>query len=318
MLEVVIDQRRVQIGQRFAVSFQRTLRIPDDGHTYPLPPGLGTFPIFRVQDYWHQVPELWRQQGGGFIPLHQREALWLGFSAAAWKPNVVKIAVGGVNAITGEPDDDILRDPQNYIVCPPQPWLDGIHTQRDAVRQFVAMPLGAGYTIEAAVTGAEKLGGIQITVFEPESGRFPDQPPEEPDLRLTRSAKPAGLGQMGLGAGGAIQQKIYPDPYGIETWDQSNHGRTVIHLVNSAQFQTITEIPLPPTPIDAKTYTDYGLPWFDLYDETQDSLPSNELLSEVRTIAETQAERGEVIEDESFEISESQIEKLELQEKPHD
>lgn len=312
MLKVSIDQHRVQIGQRFAASFQRTLRIPDDGRTYPLPPGLGIFPIFRVQDYLHQVPEPWQQQGGGFIPLYQREALWLGFSAAAWKPNAVKIAVGGVNAITGEPDDNILRDPQNYVVCPPQPWLDGIHTRQDAVRQFVAMPLGAGYTIEASVRGAEELGGIQITVFEPKPGRFPDQPPEKPDLPLTRSARPAGFGQMGLGAGGAIQQKIYSDPYGIETWDQSNYGRTVIHLVNSAQFQAITHIPLLPTPIDAKTYTDYGLPWFGLYDETQDSLSSNELLSQVRTIAETEAEQGEVIKDESFEVSESQIKKLEL------
>ena len=26
---------------RLAIDFQRTLRIPDDGKTYPLPPGLG-------------------------------------------------------------------------------------------------------------------------------------------------------------------------------------------------------------------------------------------------------------------------------------
>jgi hypothetical protein len=31
--------------------FQRTLRIPDDGKLYPLPPGLGSFPLRHLQDY---------------------------------------------------------------------------------------------------------------------------------------------------------------------------------------------------------------------------------------------------------------------------
>ena len=32
------------------ISFQRTLRIPDDGRDYPLPPGLGCFPLRHVDD----------------------------------------------------------------------------------------------------------------------------------------------------------------------------------------------------------------------------------------------------------------------------
>jgi hypothetical protein len=48
MLKVTIDKDMITIGERFAVAFQRTLRIPDDGHGYPLPPGLGRFPIFKV------------------------------------------------------------------------------------------------------------------------------------------------------------------------------------------------------------------------------------------------------------------------------
>lgn len=43
MLDVIIEEYAIRIGQRFAVSFHRTLRIPDDGRTYPLPPGLGMF-----------------------------------------------------------------------------------------------------------------------------------------------------------------------------------------------------------------------------------------------------------------------------------
>lgn len=313
MLEVVIDEHRVRIGQRFAVSFQRTLRIPDDSRTYPLPPGLGIFPLLKVQDYFARVPDSWREHGGAFIPMYQREALWLGFSAASWKPNAVKISVGGVNAISGEPDDNELRTaPQNYIVCPNQPWLDGIHTGQSSIRQFVAMPLGQGYTVETSLTGAEVLGGIQIVTFEPKPGRFPDQPPVESDPGPVRSAIPrGGFGQMGLGAGGAIKQKIYPDTYGFDTWDQDNYGRTFIHILNSLQFQEITGIEPPPTPLDARTYSEYGLPWFDLYDEVKGSLAPSESLNQVNTISDRDTERGNLVEgDASFEVLESQIKKL--------
>ena len=86
MAHLEISQDRLHLGERFAVSFQRTLRIPDNGRTYPLPPGLGRFPIYRVADFADRVPPEWHEHGGVFIAMYQREALWLGFHAAAWKP----------------------------------------------------------------------------------------------------------------------------------------------------------------------------------------------------------------------------------------
>jgi hypothetical protein len=311
MLNVTIDKEMIRIGERFAVTFQRTLRIPDDGRAYPLPPGLGRFPVLKVEDYLDLVPPLWREHGGAFIPMYQREALWLGFHAAPWKPNAVKIGVGRVNAISGEPHDKALHaDRQDYVVCPEQPWLDGVHTGHGLVRQFVAMPLGLGYTVEASMTGAETFGGIQITVYEPKPGRFPEKPPVKPDTGPIRTAmpKPGGFASMGLGAGGAMKQKIYPDPYGIETWDQNNYGRIFIHIINSAEFFAITGFDPPPTPIDAKTYTEYGLPWFDLYDETKGDIPPSERLARAKTISARDIERGEAVQaDASFEVSGSQI-----------
>jgi hypothetical protein len=44
MLQVTVQDNRVLVGERFSMSLQRTLRIPDDGREYPLPPGLGLFP----------------------------------------------------------------------------------------------------------------------------------------------------------------------------------------------------------------------------------------------------------------------------------
>jgi hypothetical protein len=316
MLDVTIEAYRLRIGQRFAVSFQRTLRIPEDNQIYPLPPGLGAFPLYKVEDYQDRVPPLWREEGGVFIPMYQREALWLGFSAAAWKPNAVKVAIGRVNAISGEPYDGQLHaDPQDYLVCPQQPWLDGINAGHGTIRQFVAMPLGRGYTIEAAVTGREEFGGLQIVVFEPKPGRFPDAPPPPAEGGPQKFAVPQPTEKegrsMGLGAGGMMKQKIYPDQYGIEVWDQANWGSVMVHIVNSRHFRDITGLTPPPTPIDAHTYTQWGLPWFDLYDEGQGDVAPPERLTTVKTIAEHDAEFAvNTPDNQSVEVPTTHIKKL--------
>ena len=37
------------------IDFQRTLRIPDDNREYPLPPGLGRFPVEHVDDFMDKL-----------------------------------------------------------------------------------------------------------------------------------------------------------------------------------------------------------------------------------------------------------------------
>ena len=157
MLDVRAETDHICIGKHFAVSFQRTLRIPDDGNTYPLPPGLGEFPICRVEEFEDRVPDSWKLHGGVFIPMYQREALWLSFRGAHWRPNAVKVAIGKINAVTGKPWDQTLHAaPQDYLVCPDQPWLDGINAGEGYIRQFVALPLGMGYR-DVAMNPGEDL-----------------------------------------------------------------------------------------------------------------------------------------------------------------
>jgi hypothetical protein len=313
MLNIEIDHDRIRVGERFSVAFYRTLRVPDDGKAYPLPPGLGAFPLYRVEDYRDRVPPDVRRQGGVLIPLYQREAIWLGFQAAAWKPNAVTVAIGGINAVSGTQDNGQLSgDPQNYLVCPDQPWLDGIHTGPGTVRQFVAMPLGLGYTVEASLTGAEALGGIVLTVFEPVPGRFPDTAPPRSEQGPSRLFSPHKGGRMGLGAGGAIRQKIYPDVFGIDTWDANNAARVFVHLINSAQCRDITGVAPPPSPVDARTYTEHGLPWFEIYDEEKGALAPSGHFSDVKTIAARDEERREPKQNNgSLHIQDAQISKLE-------
>jgi len=293
MLDVTTDGNAIKIGERFSVSFQRTLRIPDDGKTYPLPPSLGKFPIYHVEDFQQTVPEDWVERGGVFIPMYQREALWIQFNAANWKPNAVKVGVGMINAISGKKWDQDLMDSENdYIVCPEQPWLDGINAGDGYIKQFVAMPLGMGYTVEGQVTGEEKYGGFQIIAYEPKPGRFPDEPPIERHLEMCDVCYSVKCVDMGLGAGGKMKQKIYPDEYGIDTWNKDNYGRIYIHIVNSMAFRDITGFEPPTTPISAKLYTSYGFPWFDLYDEEKGDIKSSNNLKKVKAIKEMDKEKG--------------------------
>lgn len=82
----------------------------------------------------------------------------------------IRVFTGGVNAISGRAwtadhgGKAKQATSQDYIVVPQQPWLDGIVIDSDRVRQFVAMPIGTGYSIEKQLTGQETIGGLQFEI----------------------------------------------------------------------------------------------------------------------------------------------------------
>src|SRR6056300_1267122 len=86
---------------KFFVVLHRTIRLPESGQMHGLPPGHGQFPVRRVQDYQDRVPRHWLEHGGLFMPIHEREALWLGFSSNRYISHAVKVAAGKINAVNG-------------------------------------------------------------------------------------------------------------------------------------------------------------------------------------------------------------------------
>jgi len=285
MAEAVLRDDSIAVGERFSVAFQRTLRVPADGSTYPLPPALGRLPVTAVETLGERAPGGIRERGGFVVPLYQREALWLAFDGAWWKPNAVQVGVGGVNAISAEPWEEGLRgDPQNYLVCPDQLWLDGINAGQGFVRQFVAVALGSGATVEGRLTEAERVGGIQLRVYEPKPGRLPDEPPKRPGPPL--EGRPQASPRLGLAAGGRLRQKIYPDPHGLDAWDPGSAVSISIQLVNSDQYRALTGREPPPSPVSAASYTEHGLPWFELYDEAAADIAASERLAGIEPVGE--------------------------------
>ena len=55
----------------------------------------------RVSRYPTQLPIDMAAEGGLFFPMYQREAMWINFESS--QTYIIKIHVGGVNAISGEP-----------------------------------------------------------------------------------------------------------------------------------------------------------------------------------------------------------------------
>jgi hypothetical protein len=98
--------------------------------------------------------------------------MWLRFGSATirdrWHPYplAIKVATGKQCAVTGKAwTYGLRRRPQNYMVAPKQPWLDGYVVKKGMIRQFVAMPLGAGYSAEEQITGTAEHGGLQLAVY---------------------------------------------------------------------------------------------------------------------------------------------------------
>jgi hypothetical protein len=269
----------IPLSATCAVTLHRTLRIPDDGGEHPLPPSLGAMKAYVVAP------------GEYVVPMRRAEALWLEFRAPWWRPHALKVGIGGVDAISGGPFADALTgDPQDYVVVPDQPWLDGINAGDGFIRQFVAAPLGEGLTVEGQVTGVEEEGGLTLSLFAPRPGRFPDEEPDDV-LRISGVEMMACAAPMGLGAGGRMRQEIYADDHGIDTWEPEPADRARIDLVDALAFEALTGMEAPPAIVDAATYTRFGLPWFDVVDPTGRDIAAAERLRSVRSIADLEERR---------------------------
>lgn len=315
MIELRDDQLRFTFGEvhpeaELRIEFQRTLRIPDDGATHHLPPGLGSFPARHVDDFADKVSDQWLQRGGIVFPMYQSEAMWLNFNGRqignrnTTYPFAIKVAAGKINAVSGETwGKGLKRAPQDYLVSTRQPWLDGYCAEKGAIRQFAAMPLGSGYSAEEQITGEAEHGGLQIEVFpmrrEVFERRFP-KPKPLPRRRVADEASAtrfclfsaAPSADMGLAPGGRMRQQIFDDPFDLQDWDLDRSGRCFVHIANSMVWEAITGQAPPTPPPTAKSYSDAGLPWFDYYADGK-SVEGSPILAKLKSVLALGKEKGD-------------------------
>jgi hypothetical protein len=299
MIELLDDRLRISFpevhpGARCSIEFQRTLRIPDDNREHFLPPGLGCFPLKHVDDYATKLPPLWGNRAGVFLPMYQAESVWLNFHSEF--PFAIKVAAGKINAVTGEQWSNTLSsNPQDYLVTPEQAWLDGFCVAEGKIRQFVAMPLGSGYTAEEQLTGEAEHGGLQLLLMPMKREVF------ERIGRARRTfaaehgapvASVARLEEMGLAPGGLMRQQIFVDSYGIDAWDTTSISRCFVHILNSAQYLAVTGYAPPTVPPTAEAYSKAGLPWFEYYAADLASLKGAQKLAGLDSVAAKGIKKG--------------------------
>jgi hypothetical protein len=294
--QLIFSFPQVHPRARLEINFQRTLRIPDDGQDYALPPGLGRFPMVHIDDHAERAPASWLEQGGVMMPMYQSESLWLNFDVATVTdqgnyPFAIKVAAGKVDTVTGKAwSQKLHQHPQDYLVAPEQPWLDGYSVERGVIRQFVAMPLGAGYTAEEQITGQADVGGLQIMAFPMKRQVFDRRFP----VRKIRSWSMSDTGayslacacgpDMGLAPGGRMRQQIFEDPYALDDWDLNQGSRCFVHIANSLVWREITGDNPPTTPPTAKEYTRAGLPWFEYYDDMVKGIEGSSILGKLKSV----------------------------------
>ena len=312
MIELKKDALRfsfpeVHPSASLTIDFQRTLRIPDNDEAYSLPPGLGRFPLRHVDDYATALSPAWIEHGGVMLPMHQAEAMWLRFEShedydrGVGYPFAVRIAAGKISAVTGQQwTKGIHKKPQDYVVVPRQPWLDGFCVTKGIISQFVAMPLGTGYSAEEQITGAAEHGGVQIEVYPMKREAFEDRflPVTRmscfTDDDLLDSPPPAmcSAPSMGLSAGGRMRQEIYDDPFAFDDWDRGHSLRCFVHLANSTTWRALTGEAPPTRSPTAAQYTAAGLPWFDYYGEGT-ALAGSPILAGLESVAQLGKKKGE-------------------------
>jgi hypothetical protein len=230
---------------------------------------LGRLPIHAGTTLPQLADGAWNRDGHFVVAMRPQEAAWLQFQGKLLTPYALKVGVGDVDAITGLAWDAVLRkSPQNYVVCPYQPWLDGFKVGPAVVRQFVAVPIGAGLSVEQQQAGGE-VGGLRLASFAAHPDRL--------DGRKAPRQRPPQARSLAIGAGGRIKQRIYPDPLGFDVWESSPSANVWIHMIDADEFTRSTGEAVPPSPIDADTYSRFGFPWFQVYDAGRGDLPPGSL-----------------------------------------
>ena len=279
------------------VTLHRTLRVPDDGRTYPLPPSLGTFPARRVPGaesrYPAQIPVLQ-------VPMYQSEALWLGFleGMLIGYPMRIRILTGHTDAVSGErvtlgrdevPPDVFPSEPQGFVVVPEQPWLDGFRVDEATVRQFVAEPLGLGRSAEEQLDpDAAPAGGIWIGV-EPvkaeiwEAERQRAHALSESTMAEVKSMDLAS--SMGLAPGGGIIQQIFTTHRAESEWSGKVQWLRV-ELMSSLAWMHAAGARPPHPPPTSREYTAAGLPWFTYWHTELEALDGPSPFTALRSLGE--------------------------------
>lgn len=188
------------------------------------------------------------------VPVASEEAFWLGFEVPPSHPPLcLRISVFNkitVDATTGEPWCDALQSvPQNYLVCPPQPAINGVRDKTGIFKCFAREVHNPEcyYACRSLTIHAIKLTMSAHWQIRTRSAALEPQ-------RNEMAVGP--ISHVNATRGGSV---IHADPIGLSAWDIGNATLTHVILASFDFFKGITGT-LPRSLMETEGYKPRLLP----------------------------------------------------------
>jgi hypothetical protein len=268
------------------IVFHRTERVPDEATNAALPPSLGHFPIYSVRDFKGSTPNSWNEngifipvQGTEAMWMSFSRTTPIALTVGAGGINAV---TGKKLAAELEKDGYLVTPPQPWLdgwkgtdgtvrqfVCAEYKGGAGITVGEQLIGKesktggiaFAVFepekPLPTVHTPGHQYNGTTKYPFLPSIDFVTLDGQLAPHSLEAtyacdsntksfamPGASIGRARK--SMAEMGVGAGGRITQKIYPDPYGLEVWKAQPSYLGYLYLVSAEDFADITGQKLTP------------------------------------------------------------------------
>jgi hypothetical protein len=96
---------------------------------------------------------------------------------------------------------------------------------------------------------------------------------------------------MGLAAGGKMEQQVFKDPFGLSDWSTTVKSRCFVHMCNSIGWEHLTGTKPPTIPMTAGHYASKGYPWFSYYEDGASSHSGTDKTKGLKSVAEFQKEK---------------------------
>ena len=143
---------------KLTVNFQQRPGPPNDAKLYVFSAGLVDVPLCPAANFPDKLPASWLAETDFLALMNASEPFLIGFTANY--PFAVKLAVGSLDAVTGESAlVSLQKEPPNYLVVSGESTVDGIKQ-----RSFV-LPLEAGCATNEQFFAGQKIGVIDVQMW---------------------------------------------------------------------------------------------------------------------------------------------------------
>ena len=263
------------------VRFQRALRLPEGTPPYNSVRSDAFHSPRALSDIYEHLSFDWLMRSNQhLICLLASESVTLEFASPHAYPFAIKVSIGGVDALSGEPHHGALgRIPQDYIPMPCQNWIDAWQDGAGATHDFIAPDPGSPNSDGVPPPLDDESDSISVQFFpmkaevfrrycrdiDMDAGRQVYGAPDFTE-RFTETHILRGRMRYEREKGEAWDAgMVYPDPFEYDDWDIENAQAITVTMVRPAAWGALTGEPAGDVLFDRGIYEEAGVPWLEEY-----------------------------------------------------